>query len=159
MIKTFVKQDSMELDKSVNDFKAQRRQNLPVRTESYVLTDGTGFMVHHKATVFYDERFEIITTKPTQSFEGVKIEEEYIEDSKQDKREFPENLGALWDRNEKGISGKFKGESIKLPESASIKLREERAIKVTIKGIRTIITATKKKTTDKSPDYYINEAQ
>ena len=156
MIKTFIGQDIAKLDEACNAFMRSMSQNKPVRTESFVL-DG---IIFHKNTVFWDEKFP--KTAPEKSDEVIDdgetaSEVEGVEKKKSSKLgAYPENVGALWDKGTRGITGKFKNEPIAMSEAVVARLRSGESVIITIKGLRTQVNPTKKKISEKSPDYFIN---
>ena len=153
MIHTIIADSTEDLDKQVNAFMTQRKQNLPVRTEVYPY-DG---QVWHKATVFYDEPFNQAKGTPKSDDEEVYDEmnqEEYQNSSKGK----TDKLGALWLKKEGGISGKFKEENINIPENIAEELNdmsESDHLSKVIKGTPVKIIRNKFKKEPKHPDWII----
>lgn len=150
MIKTIVSSDIGELDKTVNDFMIVKGQNLPVRTESFVVNFKETAEIYHKATIFFNETFgtgpteEIkISTATTQTFDTNK----------------PEKLGALWMKDSK-ISGTFNGKRLNISEDVAKKLIPLGMIDnliLEIEGVSSKIIRNKFKKETKHPDFLIYE--
>jgi hypothetical protein len=140
MIKTFTSQDTAELDKMCNDFMTLHTQNLPVRTESYVCAD----KIYHKATVFFDYSWN----RPGESSE--------VKQTEKPREKAP---GALWVQDDGSITGKFNGESVRMPENAAavaMKLKGEEFFKMNVKGSDCLISRNLNKKEERHPDFWIN---
>jgi hypothetical protein len=177
MIKTFISTSPEELDKLINDFMRVRKQNLPVRTEVWAGPNG----VYHKATVFFDERFDAIP-KPVakdnqddvlgtgkyqndpimKQLNQALIAEEIIAEDQQveyqgSQKAKMEKLGALWIQANGSIIGTFMESRISMPETVLEKLRLKPGehADLTMKGQKVVVMGNKFKKTEKHPDLII----
>ena len=143
MIQTFIRSNPVELDTEVNNFMRQRRQNLPVRTECYLING----MVIHKATVFYDQDFRLggstIAAEQTQP---------------QAAKPVSDKKGALWIQNNGTLTGNYNGKNVQLEgdQANTIRMmREGQKINLVLDGDKAVVIPNKFKKTEKHPDYVI----
>ena len=150
MIKTIISVKIEELDKQVNEFMSARKQNLPVRTEVFVIEGGGSATVMHKATIFFDENF-------LQSKTGLKVDmsHEIPEITKPKDASKKEGMGALWIQKNGEVTGKFDGEDYGLPMDIIDRLDDGERVIVKINGKLSVIMANKYKKTENHPDYVI----
>lgn len=141
MIKTFINKNSEELDTLVNAFMTIKKSNLPVRTETYIASDG---VTHHKAVVFYNESF------PADSEVGTEVPGGTSPVSK------PEKVGALWYQNDGKLTGLWKDKSkIEIDEKTASTLAGGSGVDTAMKGVLVRIIKNKFKDTAKHPDFVL----
>jgi uncharacterized protein (DUF736 family) len=148
MIKTIITTKVEELDKAVNDFMSMRGQNLPVRTEVFVIQNNDTYTVYHKATIFFDE---FLGTKKS---DDSKIIDE-AEETATTPKKTGGKIGSLWKQTNGSISGMFKEEKLRIPPLITDKLTEEGRWTGTIKKEKVRIIPNKFKKIEKHPDYVI----
>ena len=155
MIKTIQANSLEKLDEEVNAFMKARKQNLPVRTESYDI----GGSIWHKATIFFDERFQ--TEQPDAIEEEViRMDDEKVYADRNDvfqkkSEQSPDKLGALWWQENGSLTGKFKGENIAMTASVIEKLKANGKTEVKMRGVDVFVMANKFKNKPTAPDYVI----
>ena len=164
MIKTFVAWDVEKLDDMANTFMRQIKKNLPVRTDAVVWTEGAAIKVMHRATVFYDERFDTVLYTTKEYPEDVtKSEEKGYEQHRQDEqsqKSKSEKLGALWVQEDGSIRGNFNNNKISLQQKHVDALRDtDRVYKITIHETEAVIMKNKFKKEKRQPDYVIMRAR
>ena len=164
MIHTIVAKTVAELDASVNAFMTTRRQNLPVRTEVFVVPGeaaGSNF-VYHKATIFYDDRFPLppdystgaqvqtpVQQPPQVPYNPAVVNQAIAETKKQEDR------GALWVQKNGSVTGKFRDENIAVPLAIIETVKSQGSAEINLKGVTLRVIANKFKKTAKHPDYVL----
>ena len=164
MIHTILADKVDELDRQVNDFMRQKKRNLPVRTESYVVEMGNTTKVIQKATIFYDENFNVNDGGHVVDNGQETYSEELVEEEKSIHQEEPEKkksaqIGALWfSKDGKTLTGKCNNESTAVPENITAKIKQLQngdKYPLIIKKVDTVIIRNKFKESTRHPDFVI----
>jgi hypothetical protein len=151
MIKIFQSTDPVDLAQQCNDFMTKMRRNLPVRDCSVVCAD----KIYYIAMVFFDFDFGVASMSDGEAMEEMGRQQKHLDEQKP-REKAP---GALWVQDDGSITGKFNGESVRMPENAAavaMKLKGEEFFKMNVKGSDCLISRNLNKKEERHPDFWIN---